>query len=78
MCSPPEPCGNGSAKGALTVVEYGERYNYLEQADVIISATESPHHTLTAGGRQFHDGSERLYRRACGYGQGYRNLPAAG
>ena len=39
----------GSAKGALTVVEYGERYNYLEQADVIISATESPHYTLTAG-----------------------------
>ena len=31
------------------MVEYGERYDYLEQADVIISATESPRYTLTAG-----------------------------
>ncbi len=39
----------GNPEGALTVVRYGERYDYLEQADVIISATESPHYTLTAG-----------------------------
>ena len=40
----------GSAKGALTVVEYGERYDYLEQADVIIPATESP--SLYSDGRR--------------------------
>lgn len=53
----------GSAKGALTVVEYGERYDYLEQADVIISATESPHYTLTAGEAAGYlaDGRERLF-----------------
>lgn len=53
----------GSAKGTLTVVEYGERYEYLEQADVIISATESPHYTLTAGEAAGYltDGRERLF-----------------
>lgn len=33
----------------LTVVDYRDRYRYLDQADVIISATESPHYTITAG-----------------------------
>lgn len=32
----------------LSVVDYRDRYRYLEQADVIVSATESPHYTLTA------------------------------
>lgn len=30
-------------------VDYQERYRYLERADVVISATSSPHYTLTAG-----------------------------
>lgn len=29
-------------------VDYQERYRYLEEADVVISATSSPHYTLTA------------------------------
>lgn len=30
-------------------VEYKKRYDYVEEADVIISATSSPHYTITAG-----------------------------
>lgn len=30
-------------------VDYRERYRYLERADIVISATASPHYTLTAG-----------------------------
>lgn len=30
-------------------VDYQKRYDYLEEADVIISATSSPHYTLVAG-----------------------------
>lgn len=30
-------------------VDYQDRCNYLEEADVVISATSSPHYTLTAG-----------------------------
>ncbi|HIV91591.1 MAG TPA: hypothetical protein H9744_07940 [Candidatus Eisenbergiella stercoravium] len=33
----------------LSIVDYGDRCRFLEQADVIVSATESPHYTLTAG-----------------------------
>ena len=35
--------------GKLEIVDYRERYLYLDRADVILSATESPHYTLTAG-----------------------------
>lgn len=37
--------------GSLRVqnVDYQNRYAYVEEADVIISATSSPHYTLTAG-----------------------------
>lgn len=47
----------------LTVVDYGERYRYLELADVIISSTESPHYTITAGKAAdfLKDGRERLF-----------------
>ena len=47
----------------LTVVDYGERYRFLEQADVIISSTESPHYTITAGKAAdfLKDGRERLF-----------------
>ena len=31
-------------------VDYQERYRYLEEADAVISATSSPHYTLTAKG----------------------------
>ena len=30
-------------------VDYQDRYDYLEEADAVISATSSPHYTLTAG-----------------------------
>lgn len=47
----------------LTVVDYRERYRYLELADVIISSTESPHYTITAGKAAdfLKDGRERLF-----------------
>ena len=35
--------------GRLSIVDYRERYRFLECADVIVSATESPHYTITAG-----------------------------
>ena len=31
----------------FTDLDYGERYEYLDQMDVLISATSSPHYTLT-------------------------------
>lgn len=31
----------------FTMIEYDERYQYLDQMDVVISATSSPHYTLT-------------------------------
>ncbi|SET03601.1 glutamyl-tRNA reductase [[Clostridium] polysaccharolyticum] len=31
----------------VRVVGYGERYPYLEEADIVISATTSPHYTIT-------------------------------
>lgn len=47
-------------------VPYQERYSYLEEADVVISATASPHYTLTAGRvrevlRRAADHRERLF-----------------
>lgn len=38
-----------SGGGQVTHVDYQERYAALEEADVVISATASPHYTLTAG-----------------------------
>ena len=35
--------------GRLSIVDYRDRCRFLERADVIVSATESPHYTLTAG-----------------------------
>ena len=41
--------GLGEPESArLTVVDYRERYRFLERADVIVSVTDSPHYTLTA------------------------------
>ena len=31
----------------FTTIDYEDRYNYLDQMDVVISATSSPHYTLT-------------------------------
>ena len=36
----------------LSIVDYRDRYRFLERADVIVSATESPHYTFTAGEAQ--------------------------
>lgn len=33
--------------GTIKMVEYKDRYKYLEEADVIVSATTSPHYTFT-------------------------------
>ncbi len=38
-----------SGGGQVTHVDYQERYAALEEADAVISATASPHYTLTAG-----------------------------
>ncbi len=38
-----------SGGGEVTHVDYQERYAALEEADAVISATASPHYTLTAG-----------------------------
>lgn len=43
---------NGGYQSSLSRVEnvdYQNRYDYLEEADAVISATSSPHYTLTAG-----------------------------
>lgn len=44
-------------------VDYERRYHYLEEADVIISATSSPHYTLTAEGvkKAVKNSKERLF-----------------
>ncbi len=47
-------------------VPYQERYAYLQEADVVISATASPHYTLTAGRvgevlRRARETKERLF-----------------
>ena len=39
-----------SGDSRVQSVDYQERYRYLEEADVVISATSSPHYTLTAKG----------------------------
>ena len=36
-----------SKKQDFTIVDYEKRYQYMEQMDVIISATKSPHYTVT-------------------------------
>lgn len=43
---------NGGYQSSLSRVEnvdYQNRYDYLEEADAVVSATSSPHYTLTAG-----------------------------
>lgn len=35
--------------GQVQNVDYKRRYDYLEEADAVISATSSPHYTITAG-----------------------------
>ena len=45
-------------KNAVHLIEYQNRYEYLQKADIVISATNSPHFTVTADKT---DGKERLY-----------------
>ena len=40
--------GKVSIPGGVTAVEYDLRYSAMENADVVISATKSPHYTVTA------------------------------
>lgn len=49
--------------GQVVNVDYKDRYDYVEEADVIISATSSPHYTITAGkaGEAMRTRKERLY-----------------
>ncbi len=35
-----------SVDDELTIIEYKDRYNHINEADVIVSATKSPHYTL--------------------------------
>lgn len=52
---------DGSAQ--VVHVDYKDRYDYVEEADVIISATSSPHYTITAGkaGEAMRTPKKRLY-----------------
>lgn len=49
--------------GRVENVDYQNRYEYLDEADVIISATSSPHYTITAGKAKeaIHTAKKRLY-----------------
>lgn len=51
------------SSGLVENVDYKDRYDYLEEADVIISATASPHYTITAGkaGEAMRTGKDRLF-----------------
>ena len=55
----------------LSVVDYRERYRFLERADVIVSATESPHYTFTAG-------EAEEYLRGTGTAEGSETAEGAG
>ncbi len=52
-----------SVEDTLTMVEYKDRYNYINEADVIISATKSPHYTLILKEvkESIVDGKQRLF-----------------
>ncbi len=47
----------------IETVDYGKRYHYIENADCIISATSSPHYTITYFDLKKHltDGRKRLF-----------------
>lgn len=47
----------------LYLIPYDDRYAYLEQADAVVSATKSPHYTLTyeACRQSMHTGKKRLF-----------------
>lgn len=49
--------------GRVKNVDYRDRYDWLEEADAVISATASPHYTITAGRAQkaMKAGKERLF-----------------
>lgn len=51
------------SSGLVENVDYKKRYDYVEEADVIISATSSPHYTITAGkaGEAMRTPKKRLY-----------------
>lgn len=51
------------ASGLVENVDYKDRYDYVDEADVIISATSSPHYTITAGkaGEAMRTPKKRLY-----------------
>jgi glutamyl-tRNA reductase len=47
----------------IEVVDYKDRYNYIKEADCIISATSSPHYTITLYDLKEHiiDSKKRLF-----------------
>lgn len=49
--------------GRVTHVDYQDRYDYMDEADVILSATASPHYTVTAGkaGEAMRTKKQRLF-----------------
>lgn len=50
-------------KNAVEIVDYGNRYEYIKNADCIISATASPHYTITLYDMKqyIHDDKSRLF-----------------
>lgn len=47
----------------VRLVEYQDRYRYMDEMDIVISATSGPHYTVTAEelGTALSDGKERLF-----------------
>ncbi len=53
----------GQAYDKVTMIDYKLRYRYMDQADIIISATSSPHYTVTGHelSENLHTDKERLF-----------------
>ncbi len=43
----------------VRIVPFARRYQYMEEADIVISATTSPHYTVTRAGLKVHQVTER-------------------
>ena len=54
--------GNKQIDSRVKLVEYGKRYEYVPESDVIISATTSPHYTFTYDNLKTALVEERKYR----------------
>ncbi|MCM1544913.1 MAG: glutamyl-tRNA reductase [Ruminococcus sp.] len=50
-------------ESGVQIISYADRYSYIDKADVIISATRSPHFTVTGenAAQHIHNGKPRLF-----------------